>query len=37
MRAAISRSYPVIVTGKFQKKLSTYGREKNKDASVLVY
>jgi len=26
MRAAISRSYAVIITGKFQKRLSTYGR-----------
>jgi len=27
MHAAISHSYAVIVTGKFQKRLSTYGRE----------
>jgi len=26
MRAAISRSYSVVVTGKFQKRLSTYER-----------
>jgi len=27
MRAAISQSYAVVVTRKFQKRLSTYGRE----------
>jgi len=36
MRATISRSYAVIVTGEFQKRLSTYGREQNKDANVLL-
>jgi len=34
MRAAISRSYSVFVTGKIQKRLSTYGREQ---ARMLVY
>jgi len=28
MRAAITRSYFVIVTGKILKRLSTYGRDK---------
>jgi len=27
MRAAISHSYAVVVTVKFQKRLSTYGKE----------
>jgi len=27
MCAVINRSYAVVVTGKFQERLSTYGRE----------
>jgi len=34
MRVAISYSYAVIVTGKFQKRLSTYEREQ---VRMLVY
>jgi len=36
MHAAIRHSYAVIVTGKSQKRLSTYGREQNKDACILL-
>jgi len=34
IHAAISHSYAVIITGKFQKRLSTYGT--NKDVGILL-
>jgi len=34
MHEAISHSYAVIITGKFQKRLSTYGK---KQVRMLVY